>query len=411
MGRECCCGPEPAQPCKSGGRRKLWEISPRYMCSVVGTCFSLKEIRKLALRDELCHTSIGDYDLHGLMVAKCRTRSRTSRAMHKSLERRYAAAVRRFAKVTCQHEILDLWADSVDRGDIPGPLWALLTHPLSSLKAWEIAFGDVHMLSHVLGATRRIEQKDLDKLVAALDEERAHTAELRHVIKERSEALEAAEERIAQRDAEIVKLESRLDDDRSRIALQQELAASERAFQALEGELLVRREAHDELDRQLRRFEGDRRDLLARIRKTEDERDAALEETVAAEAHLLDLLQLEDDPCAGCPALDGVRVLYVGGRTSLVPHYRAVVERQGGDFVHHDGGLEQSCAHLERLVDGAELVVCPLDAISHSSWQRVKKACLHRTRSFLPVRTSSMASLVTAIRRGVDQLPDHYSSR
>ncbi len=379
------------------------------MCSVVGTCFSLKEIRKLAMRDDLCDPSTGDYDLHGLMVAKCRTRSRTSRAMQKSLERRYASAVRRFAKAKCQHEVLELWADSVEKGDVPGPLWAVLTHPVSTLKAWEIAFGDVHMLSHVLGATRRIEQKDLDKVAAALDEERAHTAALRHVLKERDDALELAEGGIVKRDVTIHRLEARLDDERSRVELQQAVASSHQAVLAIQSELEEEQSRREATERKLRRLEAENEALRGRLRKSGAERDAALEETAAAEAHLLEVLHLQDDGCARCPSLDGIRVLYVGGRTSLVPHYRAVVERQGGDFVHHDGGLEQSCSHLERLVDGAELVVCPLDAISHSSWQRVKKACLHRTRSFLPVRTSSMASLVSAIRRGVDQLPTHHT--
>ncbi len=38
-------------------------------------------------------------------------------------------------------------------GDIPGAYWATLTHPESSDKLVQKAFADVHMMSHLMGAT------------------------------------------------------------------------------------------------------------------------------------------------------------------------------------------------------------------------------------------------------------------
>lgn len=390
---------ERGRPAKAS-RRKLWEIHNRYMCSVVGTCLSVKEIRKLALRDELCNPTIGDYDLHGLIVGMCRVRSRTSRSIQKILERRYRGAVRRFSKARTEEVLLKLWAEGVERGDVAGPLWALLTHPFGTLHAFEVAFGDVHMLSHALGATRRIDQKDYDKLTVALAQERARSEQLRRAVKERDDVLEAAEARATQQEAAMQQLEARMADGRSRLELQRQLRVQQGETEALLA--AVEREAahRDDAQRCSRRLEAEVERLRGELRRVEGERDAAAEEADAAEAHLLDLLR--GDAGAETPSsLHGVHVLYIGGRTSLVPHYRQVVERGGGRFTHHDGGLEQSCAHLERLISGASLVVCPTDAISHSSWLRVKKACRHRTLSFLPVRTSSMASLVSALRRGV----------
>lgn len=393
-------------PRRASSRRRLWDVPDRYMCSLVGTCLSVKEIRKLALRDDLCSPEIGDYDLHGLIVAVCRTRCRTSRVLHKVLERRYRVAVRRFAKAQTQDELLELWADGVDKGDVAGPLWSVLTHPQSSLTVLERAFGDVHMLSHALGATRRIDQQDYDKLGESLEKEREHAAQLRRVVKARDEALEAAEARIAALESRLVQLEARLADERSRVELQEEVVVLGGALETLRQDLRDMCAQRDEAQRQARRLEAERQGFSEELRRSQEQRDAALEEAEAAESHLLDILELgarDRGTAAPRARLQGVRVLYVGGRTSLVPHYRAVVEGQGGSFVHHDGGVEQSCAQLESLVNGAQLVVCPVDAISHSSWLRIKRACKHRTRSFLPVRTSSMASLVSAIRRNTPE--------
>lgn len=387
-------------------RRKLWDVPHRYMCSLVGTCLSVNEIRKLALRDGLCSPEIGDYDLHGLVVGTCRYRSRTSRVLQKLLERRYRPAVRRFAKARTTDELRQLWAAGVDRGDVAGPLWALLTHPSSTLGVLEVAFGDVHMLSHALGATRRIDQKDYDNLTSALEQERTRTAQLRRVLKQRDDALEAAERRAAQQELAIRELEARSADDRSREELLREVASlceTGVELRRLIEEGKVRRE---DAERGARRLDVQRARLVEELREVERQRNAAQEEAEAAEAHLINVLDLPEDGGVftdrSDETLEGLRVLYVGGRTSLVPHYRAIVERQGGSFLHHDGGLEQSCAQLESLISGSEIVICPLDAISHSSWIRVKRACRHHTGAFLPVRTSSVASLVSAIRRGVD---------
>ncbi len=63
-------------------------------------------------------------------------------------------------------------------------------------------------------------------------------------------------------------------------------------------------------------------------------------------------------------------------------------------------GRHGSEGYLEAAAVAISSIVAAL-ALGH--------ACMHRTRSFLPVRTSSMASLVSAIRRAVDQLPANHT--
>jgi len=65
------------------------------------------------------------------------------------------AALRRFAKVETAAELLGLWKQALEHGEIAGPYWALLTHPVTDNRLVQEVFGDVHMLSHLVGAANR----------------------------------------------------------------------------------------------------------------------------------------------------------------------------------------------------------------------------------------------------------------
>src|SRR5262249_52352754 len=57
-----------------------------------------------------------------------------------------------------------LWDEAVKRGDIPGAYWAVLSHPLATDAIMRKAFGDVHMLSHMIGAANRADIRRLCQL-------------------------------------------------------------------------------------------------------------------------------------------------------------------------------------------------------------------------------------------------------
>ena len=46
-----------------------------------------------------------------------------------------------------------LWNRCLRDGEVPGPYWALLTHPATTTDLALAAFGEVHMLSHMVGAS------------------------------------------------------------------------------------------------------------------------------------------------------------------------------------------------------------------------------------------------------------------
>ena len=48
------------------------------------------------------------------------------------------------------------------------------------------------------------------------------------------------------------------------------------------------------------------------------------------------------DPAASCPRLNGITLLYVGGRTHHIAQLRAAAERMGARFVHHAGAASST---------------------------------------------------------------------
>jgi hypothetical protein len=97
------------------------------------------------------------------------------------------------------------------------------------------------------------------------------------------------------------------------------------------------------------------------------------------------------------PQLGGAQVLYVGGRAHQVPQLKALVERAGGKLLHHDAGIEHSMTLLPGLISRADCVVFPIDCVSHEAAGVLKRQCRQLAKPFVPVRTSSLASLLSGL--------------
>ena len=162
----------------------------------------------------------------------------------------------------------------------------------------------------------------------------------------------------------------------------------------------------------------------ARVRETEA-RVQALEEKVAVlradKARLMrerDEIGLERDAleqlwsredrsdppcngqCDGCP--DGLRgrcVLCVGGRTPLLPQYRALAERLGVRLIHHDGGREEALARLPELLNASDAVICPTDCVGHLAYYQLKKHCKQNGKPCVLTRNSGVAGFAAALTR------------
>ena len=178
--------PDLPEAASTSRRRKLWEIPHKFHCPVVGSCFAVKELRSLMHKVMHLPRDTSDFVLHTTAVGACENRSRLAELLHKTLEKRYALTIRRFAASKTADGVRQLWREATASGvELPGALWAAWTHPAcDSLLEHEI-YGDIHMIQHQVGTGARADLKTLQAL-------RTENAELRRQVDVLRQDAEAA---------------------------------------------------------------------------------------------------------------------------------------------------------------------------------------------------------------------------
>lgn len=370
-------------------RRRLWEIIPGWHCSIIGTCLTVGELRVLARRlgHSVPDTQRTDMLLHSFFVTEARTASRPARMFTKLLNRKHEAAIRRFRGLGSPAELMAAWREAFDTGDIPGPYWAAMSHPQLEEELGVAIYGDVHMLSHLVGASNCADVAALHRMQqgAAAREERAHREARRQ-----RERLEAKQRVIDDLQREVGMLRGQLQQsagpDRGRPVEEAELDDHRRELSRIRALLAAEAAETD-------RLRQENRELSARI------------PALHAEVSALELALADDaaDPVAEGPGLDlgGRSILYVGGRIPQVGRLRELVRRWNGRLLHHDGGLERSLDELAGAVHRADAVLFPTDCVSHSAVIHVKRLCQQLMKPYVPLRTSGVASFVAGVRDAV----------
>jgi Uncharacterized protein conserved in bacteria (DUF2325) len=87
----------------------------------------------------------------------------------------------------------------------------------------------------------------------------------------------------------------------------------------------------------------------------------------------------------------------VGGINGAVHRYRAMVEGQGGHFVHHDGGIEDNLKRLQQQLAAADLVLCQAGCVNHEAYHCVKQHCKRAGTEVIFIDRPSLSRFATAI--------------
>ena len=376
-------------------RRLLWEINAGWHCSIIGTCLSLGDLRVLArkFRYRITDPDRKDLHLHSTFVQKCSDKNHASKLLNKLLDRRHANAIRRFREAAHAAEVMEIWREYYDDGNIPGPFWAAMSHPLLDQETGVMIYGDVHMASHLVGASNRADLASLHHLqqdVAAAQEKLARDKR-RHY------------EKLAERDGEVAVLQTQVTTLRAALARIQTVKTGktppdtsspevrpdiQRKIGALRQNLLSTKNERDSLV-------AENAQIKAMVPRLESE-VASLEQALAEPSG-------EASKPVRCINLDGRCLLYVGGRTTQVCRLRDLVSRWNGSLLHHDGGLEKSLEELTRSVAKADAVFFPTDCISHNAALRVKDLCRQSMKPFVPLRTSGIGSFVAGLESGLKE--------
>jgi hypothetical protein len=374
-------------------RSKIWEFNTNLHCSIIGTCLSTGELRQTLKKLGLAPPESTDHELHGAAVTLAGRHDTAAKLLNKALDQRHRLPINQFAKVTDENSVRTLWREAVRRGEVPGAYWATLTHPATTPTLIREAFGEVHMLSHLVGAANRADIKRLCQL-------EADKSELEAKLERQQLALRQA---VVTREDQIHEL---------RQALAQRIAAQPISDNAgVDGESVVLRQLVADLERRLasetrRRLAAEARladaqasgarDHAARIQAERDS-EALRRELDALEGSLIADTDQPAEARAQADLAD-VTLLYVGGRPHQITHLRAVCERRGASFLHHDGGVENHTSLLPGLVSRADLILFPVDCISHEAAVAIKQLCRQVGKRFAPLRSASVASLISALR-------------
>src|SRR5450830_642850 len=366
-------------------RRRLWELSHTCHCPLVGVGLPLGYLRKLVGKMTGGRVLADDYEVHVGAVTECGVRNRLSEALQKELERRYAPVILRFRGAKSTEQVAQLWRAAVANGDVAGAFWAGLTHPRCDAELEEQMCRDLHMIQHQAGACVRA---DMGKFTALQEENGRLTHELAKLqqrshalLLEKTGELERQEVLLLRARAETIGKESVIDSLRAELA----------QLQAIVPEL----EARTRLVERLAQMDEREKELRQQI----SELKQAQPRTAPAAPPPAPKLEVQSGGKLKMPIrLVDQSVLCVGGRSGNVATYRALIERVGAQFAHHDGGLEDNANLLDSSLAAADLVICQTGCISHSAYWRVKEYCKRTGKRCVFIDNPSISSLARGLQ-------------
>lgn len=391
---------------KGSKRYKLWELPDMFHCSILGTCLTMQELRQIARKANISVTDMGDYDLHGMFVRNLSNNSAASKMVNKYLDKKYRRQLSQYAKAKDEAAYLQLWKQALHSGEVAGAYWALATHPdTCSADLLNHVYGEIHMLSHIQGGSVRVDMQAFHQL-------RQRNHELEEQLLQKTEN---THKRISSKNQETQQLQTEI------LQLKQE----NRALPDLQKELddIRANPLNTQLQVKLDKLEASYQHVLGRLEKTQKEverqqeqiaditdRNHTLErgkqdlEIAAANTAQDSGTDTVADNCQGClhenTDLCGQCVLYVGGRNGQHSHFRDLVRQCNGQFMYHDGGREDAFQQLASSVSKADVVLCPLDCISHNAMNIVRQHCNNHDKKIIFIPHASLSSFT----KGLDEV-------
>lgn len=370
--------PERAAALAGSSKRRihLHELGS-WCCSILGTCLTHEDLIALARKWNIKMVAdVSMFDVHGFFVTEAGKQGDLSRALQKLLDGRYKGFVRRIGKIKDHDGLVDFWNTSVNDGFVAGAYWAIVSHAHVPPELQNRAFGEVHMMSHLLGGSAR-------KIAGAAAELQEHVS----TIERRQERLTAhMRHSIEQRDTKILKLQSQMDEMRQQLLQEQERGSgTETRVTDRAAKLLLKRE------RALISSRAKTRQLEAELEAVKHE-NASLKKSRRRPGRQAP--QMEYIPTQG---LCGKAVLYLGGRADNMARIKQAAEALNVTFLHHDGGMEQSAQLIGDLVERCDAVVCPINCINHQACIKAKRICKRLKKPFMPIMTTGQSSFTKAL--------------
>jgi hypothetical protein len=373
-------------------RSKIWELSDTLHCSIIGTCLSNAELRHVLERLNVTGAAAADdHELHVIGVTLAGRPEGGAKLVQRALDKRHGLSIKRYAKAKDEDALRRLWDESVRNGDIPGAYWALLSHPVATEAVVKKAFRDVHMLSHLVGAANRADIRRLRQL----------EEEIGGLTEKLNRQQQHLRDGFTSRDATIRRLNEaligRVNDGVKNFEASSEIETLRSVIAELNKKLGQETARRERLEQRLTAMSASLKKTEAALQAAEGDRDAFRRDIELIEDHIIRLLEPVTSGGDGTLDLSGRTILYVGGRKHQIPQLKALVERIGGRFLHHDGGIEHGSALLPGLISRADVLYFPIDCISHDAVATIKRLCRQSEKPYQPLRTASLAALMSSL--------------
>jgi hypothetical protein len=371
--------------------RKIWELKNQTVCSILGLTYDDRELGDLFKRLKLDCNSVTAYEMHGGLIQACSSQNKTSKQLDRILKdrfERYRKDIERIPQEEIYRHIED--GSNGNGTDIPIPalIWFAVRNQREDADAIEAAvFAATHMHEHrasrFYGELRRalpcgVPENILIELTGA--------SKANEKLRTKCNRLERKREQLKS------EIES-VREDRLRItsALEEEKRLNRQLVSDLEG-----LGGEDTLN-QTENLKKEIDFLTGEVKRLTDELLSRDRSDDVKSGELVEIKHRPEPDIVGKGAgadLNGARVAYIGGVESLMPYYRDAIESVGGTFCYHCGRCIQGRKEIEIIVDGIDMVFCPVDINSHNACKYVKKACKMRDKPCHFLRSSSLSMLI-----------------
>ena len=374
----------------NNARKKLWELPHNFQCSIIGTCLTLEEARKIGRKfGAVCDDpSQLDATIHTFIVREAGSKNMISIHVDRFLNEKFEGMIRRFKETSNPPKILSLWRECRDVGVIPAGYWAAVTHPALDPDGLIRVFSDVHMLSHINGGN------NVEYIQQVVRKER----ELEKLITQNK----STSNRLAKKEAELNNQIEQNSNEINRLRQDWSLRISK--------DNVNNNSLENKLTQKTKKLESINGTLKERLCNTERELAAAVQiirlRDTEIEAFKKQINEYENykanhsDPTDRRTvnfklSVEGLTFLYVGGNTKSNSKLNQFVGTAGASLKFYD---KQRTKSLKALVKSSNAVFLPTDKVSHSDALETNKLCRLCGVPFFPLKSCSLSCFQNALR-------------
>lgn len=135
-------------------RRALWQLDTRVRCAIIGTCLSSQDLRELLPEHERdYHRTTPEFDIYRAFVQLTARPSADAAGVNRYLDLKFQRHLGAVEALSVAGEYSALWEEALRQGTVAGPFWALFSYADTPRELLDRAFGDVHLLSQLAGAS------------------------------------------------------------------------------------------------------------------------------------------------------------------------------------------------------------------------------------------------------------------